>query len=101
MSHLARRLSDAGELRDDVTVKDAESVLWVLTSFESFDSLYTGRELPLDEVVESWSRLLNGRCAGQLLDEAVTAAHCASSFSLLMQPPRCGPAGHPAGPGSP
>jgi len=52
MAHLARRLHDAGELRDDVSVKDAERVLWVLASFESFDSLYTGLGLPLDEVID-------------------------------------------------
>ncbi len=52
MTHLARRLRASGELRDDVSVKDAERVLWVLTSFASFDSLYTGRELPLDEVID-------------------------------------------------
>ena len=52
MAYLARRLSDAGELRDDVTMEDAERVLWMLASFESFDSLYTGRALALDEVVD-------------------------------------------------
>jgi hypothetical protein len=32
-------------------VEDAEHVLWVLTSFESFDSLQTGRSLPTDRRV--------------------------------------------------
>ena len=29
-----------------------EQVLWVLTSFESFDSLYTGRGMSTDRAVE-------------------------------------------------
>jgi hypothetical protein len=33
-------------------VKDAEHLLWVLTSFESFDSLYTGRGLSTNRTVE-------------------------------------------------
>jgi hypothetical protein len=33
-------------------VEEANDVLWVITSFESFDLLYTGRGLPLDIVVE-------------------------------------------------
>jgi hypothetical protein len=51
MLRLARRLEDQGLLRDDVTVDDAASTLWVLTSFDGFDLLFTGRGLPLDEVV--------------------------------------------------
>ena len=35
-----------------VSVEEANDVLWVITSFESFDLLYTGRGLPLDAVVE-------------------------------------------------
>ena len=52
MAHLARRLNESGELRDDVSADHAERVLWVLASFESFDSLYTGLGLPIDDVVE-------------------------------------------------
>jgi hypothetical protein len=33
-------------------VKDAEHVLWLLTSSESFDSLYTDRGLSTDRTVE-------------------------------------------------
>ena len=35
-----------------VGVDEANDVLWVITSFESFDLLYSGRGLPLDAVVE-------------------------------------------------
>jgi AcrR family transcriptional regulator len=52
MAHLARRLAEDGALRDDVTVDQAEAVLWMLCSFESFDSLYRGRGLTVDEVTE-------------------------------------------------
>ena len=43
MLHLARRLSKAGVLRDDLTVKQAANLLWVFTSFDAFDLLYTGQ----------------------------------------------------------
>ncbi|SDM41143.1 TetR/AcrR family transcriptional regulator [Allokutzneria albata] len=43
MARLARRLSDQGVLRADVTVDQATDLLWLLTSFDSFDALHTGR----------------------------------------------------------
>ena len=52
MARLAGRLAEQGVLRDGVSVEDAEQVLWVLTSFESFDLLYTGRGLSTDRAVE-------------------------------------------------
>jgi AcrR family transcriptional regulator len=52
MARLAGRLAEQGVLRDGLSREDAEHVLWVLTSFESFDSLYTGRGLSIDRVVE-------------------------------------------------
>ena len=52
MAHLARRLGEDGVLRDDLTVAEAADILWVLCSFESFDSLYTGRGLSVDEAVD-------------------------------------------------
>jgi AcrR family transcriptional regulator len=51
MARLAGRLAEQGALRKDLSVEDAEHVLWVLTSFESFDALYTGRDLSTDRVV--------------------------------------------------
>jgi hypothetical protein len=39
-------------LRPGVGVDEANDVLWVLSSFETFDLLYSGRGLPLDAVVE-------------------------------------------------
>ncbi len=42
---LAERLAAEGFLRPDVTVEEAADILWVITSFETFDQLYTGRAL--------------------------------------------------------
>ena len=50
MRRLAERMSAQGVLRDDVTVDEAADVLWVITSFETFDQLYTGRDLHADTV---------------------------------------------------
>ena len=50
MEYLARRLDEQDQLRPDVTVEEAADVLWLLASFASFDSLYTGRGLATDEV---------------------------------------------------
>jgi len=50
MARLARRLRDEGELRAGVSAEQAEHTLWMLTSFESFDLLFTGRRLPADHV---------------------------------------------------
>lgn len=52
MARLAGRLDEQGHLRPGVDAGQAADLLWVLTSFDSFDALYTGRGLPLDEVVE-------------------------------------------------
>ncbi|ABD12295.1 transcriptional regulator, TetR family [Frankia casuarinae] len=48
MEHLAERLAAHGLLR--VPVAAAVDVLWLLTSFDAFDLLYTGRRLSVDEV---------------------------------------------------
>ena len=42
MEHLARALAAQGYLRDDVTVDEAVDLLTVITSFQSFDELFTG-----------------------------------------------------------
>jgi AcrR family transcriptional regulator len=51
MTRLVRRLAEQGVLHKGVSVETAEHVLWVLSSFESFDSLYAGRRLSVDQVV--------------------------------------------------
>jgi hypothetical protein len=50
MARLAHRLAEQGVLRPEVTVDDAAHILWLTTSFDAFDLLYTGRGLPADEV---------------------------------------------------
>lgn len=52
MARLAGRLAEQGVLREGLDADDAERVLWVLTSFESFDLLYTGRSLSTDRTTE-------------------------------------------------
>jgi len=49
---LAQRLHDQGHLRDDVGVDEAADVLWLLTSYDAFDQLYSGRSLPAEQVGE-------------------------------------------------
>src|SRR3954447_16098556 len=51
MARIARLLHVQGHLRPEVTAEEADDVLWVITSFESFDLLYTGRGLPPHPVV--------------------------------------------------
>ena len=52
MGRIARGLEAQGELLPGITAEEAAHVLWVLTSFESFDLLYTGRGLSVDAIVE-------------------------------------------------
>jgi AcrR family transcriptional regulator len=60
MAHLAQRLADDGVLAPDTSVEDAAHILWVLTSFESFDLLFTTRGLPLERVVDLLVRTAEG-----------------------------------------
>jgi AcrR family transcriptional regulator len=53
MEYLARRLAEQDILRPEVTVEEAANLLWLLSSFDSFDQLYTGRGLPVDEVARA------------------------------------------------
>jgi AcrR family transcriptional regulator len=48
MASLAERLAAAHRLRLDLPEKQATDVLWVLTSFWTFDELFTGRGLDAD-----------------------------------------------------
>jgi hypothetical protein len=47
-AYLADRLHEQGLLRPDVTRDEAAHLLWVLSSFDTFDSLYVGYGLDLD-----------------------------------------------------
>jgi AcrR family transcriptional regulator len=68
MARLARRLEEQDLLRRGLNVADAEHILWVLTSFESFDLLYTGRGLSTEEVAD----LLFATAERALLKEPVS-----------------------------
>jgi AcrR family transcriptional regulator len=48
----AQRLADQHLLRSDITIEDAASILYTLTSFDAFDLLYTGRELTVERVAD-------------------------------------------------
>jgi AcrR family transcriptional regulator len=52
MAALAQRLADQDELRGDVTVDAAANLLWILTSFDAYDLLATGRGLSADEAAD-------------------------------------------------
>jgi AcrR family transcriptional regulator len=52
MMSLARRLARQGLLREGLTTKQAADRLWVMTSFDAFDLLHSGRGLPADAVAD-------------------------------------------------
>ena len=52
MAYLARRMSETGILRVDVSVEQAADMLWVFCSFEAFDTLYSVRGLSFDASVD-------------------------------------------------
>jgi hypothetical protein len=53
MARIGRELAGQGALRDGVTARQAAHLVWLLTSFESFDLLYTGRGLSVDQVADT------------------------------------------------
>ena len=57
MRRLARRFAEEDALRQGLAVQEAEHALWVLTSFESFDSLFTDRGLSTARTVSTLNRL--------------------------------------------
>ena len=52
IAYVARRLGEDGELRDDITVEEAADILWVISSFETYDALATGRGLSTDAAID-------------------------------------------------
>ncbi|MFI8419150.1 TetR/AcrR family transcriptional regulator [Streptomyces sp. NPDC085479] len=52
MAHLAGRLAEQDLLRPGLTAEHAADVLWLLTAFDSFDLLYTGRGASADATAE-------------------------------------------------
>ena len=52
MASLAERLAEQGQLRPGVSVEAAADLLWILTSFDAYDLLATGRGLSADEAAD-------------------------------------------------
>ena len=52
MARLTNRLAAQGVLREDLSVKNAEHILMMLSSFESFDALHTLRGLSTKRTTE-------------------------------------------------
>jgi AcrR family transcriptional regulator len=52
MRNLAGRLKDQGALRDDLTRDEAAEILWILTSFATFDQLFRERGLGASATAE-------------------------------------------------
>ena len=50
LTRLVERLAEAGHLAAGCSQRRAVDVLWLLSSFEAFDQLFTGRQLPAEEV---------------------------------------------------
>ncbi len=60
MRDIANRLHRAGQLRQGQTVESAAAVLWLLTSFETFDQLYSGWHLSPEACAEQMVRVARG-----------------------------------------
>ena len=52
MAWLAGRLEEQGVLRPGITTDHAAHVIWLVASFDAYDSLATGRELPAQETTK-------------------------------------------------
>ena len=52
MAYLAGQLGEQGLLRDGVRPEHAADLMFVLTSFDGFDLLFTGRKMDADRVAE-------------------------------------------------
>lgn len=57
---LAQRLHRARKLKDGVRVDEAASILWLVTSFPTFDDLYAGWGLDVDQVAERLRSIVHG-----------------------------------------
>jgi AcrR family transcriptional regulator len=66
LTRLAERLAAAGQLAAGCSQRRAVDVLWLLSSFEAFDQLFTGRRLPVEEAAS----VLFDLAAGSLIHPA-------------------------------
>lgn len=58
MTDLARRLAEQNQLRRDLDPKAAADTLWLLTSFDAFDLLHTGRRLSTPRVAATLTEII-------------------------------------------
>jgi len=72
MARLAGALAAQGYLRDDITVAEAAEILAVITSFQSFDELFTGSGLPADTVADRLIAMAERSLCRPDLDGAVS-----------------------------
>jgi hypothetical protein len=70
LARLVQRLVGAQRLAPSCSTEQALHVLWMLSSFEAFDQLFTGRGLPVEDV----ARLLGDLAVATLTTEAGGAA---------------------------
>jgi hypothetical protein len=66
LTRLVERLADAGYLAAGCSTSRAVDLLWLLSSFEAFDQLFTGRQLPAEKVAS----MLFDLAAGSLTQPA-------------------------------
>jgi len=52
MTRITAELAKQGLLRPGITRKDASHILWLLTGFDAFDTLYTDRGLSVDRIAD-------------------------------------------------
>jgi AcrR family transcriptional regulator len=60
LTRLVERLAEAGQLAAGCSTSRAVDLLWLLSSFEAFDQLFTGRQLPVEEVASMLFDLATG-----------------------------------------
>jgi AcrR family transcriptional regulator len=58
MTELARRLADQKQLRRGLDPRAAADALWLLTSFDAFDLLHTGRRLATRRVADALTEIV-------------------------------------------
>lgn len=54
MQLLAERLAEAGLLRQGIHTEEAADLLWLVSSFDGFDLLYTGRDRSPDQIAAAF-----------------------------------------------
>ena len=95
------RWSAQGYLRDDVSVEEATDILTVITSFQSFDELFTGSQLPASTIAERLIAMaVRSLCRPEASPgSATTASESSASGAPPTQHPQPAGRGQPGGHG--